>query len=350
MKTCSNMRDLTIDIVRGIAIFIMVGANMTPLLPEPHALSLRFYASCAAPIFVILAGAMVALAALMKPQLNQLSYFIKRGVFLLIMGALCDVVCWGIVPFISLDVLYLLGLGLPIFYVASKYDKIYVLLVAALIVGAAPLLQAIFGYAASSIVISLGDFQAYSAISFTGVIRDWLFEGVFPVFPWMGYGLFGVALAKYRWENIGETKSFATREVFFVAMAAIILGLAGMALFPGELLHRLGFSELFYPAKPGFVIFSMGVVIGLIGLVDMTKTLGFWTVFLPLGEASLFMFLVHMFIIERFILPIGHVPVQNYLGFYAGLVAALFACGLWLRVVKRSYRDMPLALKWVLGG
>lgn len=344
------MRDLTIDIVRGIAIFIMVGANMTPLLPEPHALSLRFYASCAAPIFVILAGAMVALAAMMRPQVNQLSYFIKRGVFLLMMGAFCDVVCWGIVPFISLDVLYLLGLGLPIFYVASKYDKINILMIAAAIAGFAPILQAVFGYAPSSIIISLSDFEAYSAISFSGVIKDWFIEGVFPIFPWMGYGLFGVVLAKYRWENIGETKSFATREVFSIAAVAIILGLAGMALFPGELLHRLGFSELFYPAKPGFVIFSMGVVIGLIGLVDMTKFLGFWKVFLPLGEASLFMFLVHMFIIERFITPMGQVPVQDYLGFYAGLVVVLLVFGLWLRVIKRSYRDMPLALKWVLGG
>ena len=57
-------RELWVDAVRGLAICVMVPANMAPMLIEPHPWALRFVWSLATPIFVILAGMMVALNAI----------------------------------------------------------------------------------------------------------------------------------------------------------------------------------------------------------------------------------------------------------------------------------------------
>jgi len=54
-------RELWVDAVRGVAICVMVPANMAPMLAEPHRGSCGSSGVWAAPIFVILAGMMVAL-------------------------------------------------------------------------------------------------------------------------------------------------------------------------------------------------------------------------------------------------------------------------------------------------
>ena len=48
-------RDIAIDIVRGLAIFTMVAANMAAyVLAEPHPFGLRLYGTFAAPLFLSL--------------------------------------------------------------------------------------------------------------------------------------------------------------------------------------------------------------------------------------------------------------------------------------------------------
>lgn len=46
-------RDIVIDIIRGLAIFTMIAANMAgKLFAEPHPFGFRLYGSFAAPVFV----------------------------------------------------------------------------------------------------------------------------------------------------------------------------------------------------------------------------------------------------------------------------------------------------------
>ncbi|MBI4356841.1 MAG: DUF1624 domain-containing protein [Gammaproteobacteria bacterium] len=71
-------RDDHIDILRGIAIFTMVAANWAALiLAEPHPFWLRAYGSIAAPLFVFIAGMMVALTE--KKHHRTFKYFTHRG-------------------------------------------------------------------------------------------------------------------------------------------------------------------------------------------------------------------------------------------------------------------------------
>lgn len=52
-KETMVMRDKTIDILRGLAIFTMIAANISPyVLIEPHPFWFRLYGSFAAPLFI----------------------------------------------------------------------------------------------------------------------------------------------------------------------------------------------------------------------------------------------------------------------------------------------------------
>ncbi len=83
-------RDTTIDTLRGLAIFTMVAANMAPgVLAEPHPFWFRIYGTFAAPLFILISGMMVTLTS--KTKDHTLKYFFVRGVIIMIVGALIDV-------------------------------------------------------------------------------------------------------------------------------------------------------------------------------------------------------------------------------------------------------------------
>jgi uncharacterized membrane protein len=46
-------------------------------------------------------------------------HFLTRGASILLVGVLIDVFIWGIIPFMTMDVLYLVGFSLPIAYLFS---------------------------------------------------------------------------------------------------------------------------------------------------------------------------------------------------------------------------------------
>ena len=65
--TVVPFRDLSVDLLRGLAIAVMVAANLVPfLLVPPAPFWLRVIASVAAPLFIFLSGMMVALSFRMK--------------------------------------------------------------------------------------------------------------------------------------------------------------------------------------------------------------------------------------------------------------------------------------------
>ncbi len=77
------MRDVSIDITRGLAIFMMIMANALPyLLTTPVPFPVRLYGSFAAPIFVTLAGMMVALTK----KRHNFGYFLDRGAVIVLIG------------------------------------------------------------------------------------------------------------------------------------------------------------------------------------------------------------------------------------------------------------------------
>lgn len=106
------IRDSSIDRLRGLAIFLMVPANMGPLLSGPHPMWYRFFSSLAAPIFLILVGMMVGKTS----SGRTLGYFLSRGLLTLLFGVFLDIAAWSTIPLTTMDILYFIGFCLPLCY------------------------------------------------------------------------------------------------------------------------------------------------------------------------------------------------------------------------------------------
>ena len=76
-------RDIAIDILRGLAIFTMVAANMAgSMLIEPHPLAFRFYGSFAAPMFILITGMMTVSTS--RGKKHGPGYYLIRGGMILV--------------------------------------------------------------------------------------------------------------------------------------------------------------------------------------------------------------------------------------------------------------------------
>lgn len=342
----SDKRDTTIDIVRGVAIFIMIAANMAPVLANQPSYWVRALYSCAAPIFITLSGVMIA-RSILKSSPNGFIYFLERGFFLIAVGALVDMVAYHYVPFLNVDVLYLFGISAPILFLIAKSSTPVVAGIAVLIFATTFTLQNIFGYNENLALVHLGQHFQIDPIV---VMKHWIIDGWFPVFPWLGYGATGILFGRIRWDCNSGFRRFDRPILFLSALSVFFIGITVMNFFPGEQYVRVGYQELFYPVTPGFLLWSLAMIFCLIGVVDATGRLTLWRIVQPLGEASLFVYLAHSIIIGKIYAPFfSPMNNQSHLMFFLALYSAMFLATSWLRGVRKIYRNMPTKLRWVVG-
>src|SRR5262245_15873624 len=96
--SAASRRDLTIDILRGLAVFTMVAAKLAAsALEGPHPLWFRLYGSFSAPLFVLVSGMMVAYTSHRKA--HGLRYFAYRGAIVIGIAALLEMAIWKFYPF-----------------------------------------------------------------------------------------------------------------------------------------------------------------------------------------------------------------------------------------------------------
>ena len=300
-------RSHAIDALRGAAIVSMFAANLAgPCLRAPHPLWLRVYGSFAAPTFVLLAGMMTSLPARPAP----LGRLLKRALWLLLWAASVDYLCWRIAPFESFDVLYLLGLAVPVVGLCSRLPRGLHLLIAAAIVVLTPWLHRAVGY---------GPLLPDHLASPWPTWRRLFVDGWFPLFPWIGVALLGgfvgrlLPLAPHR-----------RKSLLIAAGALCVLGGLGWWLWPPTTITRMGYSELFYPPSTQYLALAVGaVLLALLTFEQLEKrmSLGWLAV---LGRSSLLLYVAHVAVIaflldERF--------ADQSLGVYLVLYAALALSG-----------------------
>jgi uncharacterized membrane protein len=267
-------RVVWVDFLRGIAIMLMIPANLSPYYAEPHVMWYRFMSSLAAPMFISLSAGMVIL----NSQKHPFSYFLTRGAAVMLIGVFLDTLLWRILPFASVDVLYVIGLGIPLIYLVHRQTIGVLIASGGIMMIGGPLLQTLVGYNAKVLEIK---FSAIYLPEFSRVIASWFVDGYFPLLPWLGYALIGASLFKYvsQSENKGNTAP-----LFIVGL--ILLGAGSLLLFvPTCIIHNLtnggilasreGYSEIFYPPTYGFLFFSNGTVLVQVALFMRVKQ-GFW--------------------------------------------------------------------------
>jgi len=326
MKTLSGVpgfskREPSLDILRGLAIFIMIGANMAAyLLKEPHPYAFRFYGSLAAPLFIFIFGMMVPLAARLK--VCGFPHFLKRGLFILACGALIDFLVWGLMPFVGWDVLYLIGVSIPLVFLASRIPAPFrwmLALASALVLPG--VFQSVFGYHAVPEEYPLR--EGLKSFSLGTAFRQWALDGWFPFFPW-----FGIALAGANFESLRSRYSGSKVFLQKTAGAGLVLAAAGAFawyFFPGDSYTRGGYSELFYPAFPGFVLAALGLTLLLFAAVSSLQALRLLKPFALLGKHSLFVYVFHTLLIAWVL--VSTIPAQGmglFLAIYAAVVTFIF--------------------------
>ncbi|MCX8207267.1 MAG: DUF1624 domain-containing protein [Methanothrix sp.] len=342
-------RDITIDILRGIAIFTMVASNLSAVvLVEPHPFWLRVYGSFAAPLFILLAGMMVVFAAQTKEY--SLKYFLSRGSVIIIAGALVDILIWNICPFMTVDVLYLIGISIPIAYFVSRLNTYFQWIIVLSIFLLTPILQTVLGYTDFPTEYYIWGEPTIIVENQTNILNHWLVDGWFPVFPWMGFSLLGVIIANIRWKYKSPTL-FGKKNISLIGICILGFGSIIWWHYPGKMLVRAGYGELFYPPTIGYIISTIGLIVLLFSLIDYRPSITIYKPLQVLGQSSLFMYILHLALIKDVIAPIwSEENLQAFLVIYIALSSFLILVAYGLRALKNKWKIRPFVIRVLFGG
>ncbi len=345
LPTDSLKRYPGIDIFRGVAIFTMLMANSAAeSLAAPHAYWIRVLGSFAAPIFVFLAGFMVAIGS----RKHDTAYFFRRALEIIVVAALIDIFIWGIVPFTTFDVLYLTALGIPVARLLMNTKLPIQIAVAMVMMLLGPTLQMFAGYRENVSEFGLGELSTTVwPDGFSWWVRSLFIDGWFPVFPWMGILILGAIVAKHG--------AFIIRN----ANTNIALGLtsffAGIIwlFFYRPIAEREGYSELFYPPGFAYILAALGAVLVGVACMKYLKAGHGLQIFRWLGACSLFIYIFHSVLI-RFVLDEYYValPFGEYVLVYAVLTVVNVAFAFLFFQLKQKiwWKKLPQVVRFVFGG
>jgi hypothetical protein len=152
-----------------------------------------------------------------------------------------------------------------------------------------------------------------------------------------------------RWER-ERGKIFGGR---FLGIGLVLLcgGAVLWGLHPGKLLVREGYSELFYPPTLGYMAVAVGIFLVLAHGVDRNPSLPVLKLFEIFGRCALFLYILHLVLIEFAIVPFWHErPLPEFIFIYAFLVLLLLGAAVGVRALTARWRDPPFLVRFFLGG
>ena len=291
-----------IDTLRGLAILLMIPANLAPYLGEPHSMWFRILGSFAAPTFIMLSAGMIVL----RGEKHSLSYYLKRGGIVVGVGVLLDTLLWKIFPFTSFDVLYPIGLAMPLLYLLRRVDARELFYIAVIFILGTYVLQALTGYHAEALEVYFDDMWTPSI---GRLLQSWFVDGWFPIFPWMGYAFIGALFFRTLFaEGIGISHHFVTLGVVLTAIGFVLL----FAPLPyirnfadGSILEtRGGYSEIFYPPTFAYIFTSIGIVVLFSTLLRRIRFNPTHSVIGFFGRHSMMVYILHQVLGALVLLPI----------------------------------------------
>jgi len=353
-------RDSSIDIIRGIAIVIMLGANVVGYVTscELHPLWFDIYSSLAAPMFILLSGYMVAINSSKKHK--SLNYYLLRAGMIMLTAAIIDGLIWQLLPFASFDVLYVIGLGMLVVFLLEKSHLTVKFGFIAAVLLISFLLQHTWEYMEFPLEIEFLSGEAdYSAYSFFNVIKAWLYDGWFPVFPWIAFPVLGSIFAHFRKQY---TNGFAEIKPVLYGAALTIAGFAWLYFAYTEgyafdlLVKREPYGEIFYPATVPFMIATFGVCLLVFAFIDKTRESIVWKPLTIFGQTSLFNYILHTGIIAYIVTPVFNFEEVGLHPLYMGwivygllvLVSYIFSYGVTL--IKRKVKTRNFLFNFYFGG
>jgi len=327
-----------IDVIRGIAIFLMIAANSAPyIMNEPYNFAFRVFSSLAAPLFIALSGYMLGLHSTNLKTWRT----VYKGGLIVLTGVLVDVFIWDLMPFVSYDVLYLIGICVMLYPLISLMNRV----------------QNIAWIVAVFVVSFISQFVFNYQIRNTAFQFDWnnlgivfhqskflLFDGWFPIFPWAGIFLLGHFAGKY-------TILLKRKQKLYVLIISIaVLLFAVFLLFLQNRPTREGYCELFYPADVFYCLTAVSLLV-IFAIIYKIFNTRIWEPLRWLGRSSLFFYVLHLIIIRFFIeklhLLFGEHLFITFIVFYI----FTFIVGFLLYKLKKTgvWQNLPFILRFLLG-
>ncbi len=332
-------RDYTIDILRGMAIFTMIAANMAAhSLMKPHPFIFRLYGSFAAPTFIFLSGMMVSHTVIFK--LHPLNYYLMRGFATIIVAALIDFFLWSVIPFSTFDVLYLIGLSMPLIHLFLSAKKWFQIVIIFLLFSLTPILQFYLGYDGTTKEPKLiADFDLATTL------HQFFIDGWFPIFPWLGVSLLGAFLGTFRAkqspDNIGK---LFLRLGFLFCVSGITVWYFAQPTF----LVRDGYSELFYPPTLYYLFTFLGLILILLSLLQRVHHYKLFYFFSTYGKSSLLIYILHtVFIVAVFNAFFESYGLVLFILMYLSHAALLWLISFFVQKIKKQ--DLPFIIRFILG-
>lgn len=338
-------RDDGIDAVRGIAIVTMVAAHLArEVLSTPQPMWLRVYGSVAAPLFIMLGGMLVAQTGARKHY--PISHYLLRGGMVIAVAVFLDLGVWGLYPFVTFDVLYLIGIAVPLTALFGQLNPSVQTAILVSVLGLAPLLRNLFGYSPEIFSLPLSD-PAHELIRHRAtIVHQFFLSGWFPVFPWLFFSFLGVRLFQWRKTAPHKVQTYLLRS----GIPLMALGLVGYWIRPSPFYVRHGYGELFYPPTTPYVLVASGVVLIIYRLAGWER-IRQNRALIELGRCSLLMYVIHLMIIHWILLPLfPGTRILTFLALYLLLLTALTIVALgidWFK--RRTERQLPLVLRFLIG-
>jgi uncharacterized membrane protein len=333
-------RNKTLDNLRGVAIIIMIMANSWPYVYpfDECPLFLRVLFSTAAPIFVYISGYVNGFQVKDITKRNSL----KRPLQILVLAVLIDLFVWNIVPFVTFDVLYLIAISMIVLNYLRELNKNYFVLMTLGLLSFNTFLVNKYDFDFSEISLT-NDLSDYNVIN---VLQHFLYDGWFPIFPWMGIFFLGYFISKYC--RIKKVDLYLYVGLFFLCAYFISLNLKIQTVQP----MRKGYTELFYPLTGIFWFYLVGI---LATITFFIKTNKYFNKELSLiGTFSLPVYIFHTLVIS-YILPFFSQEADKYLIYNTIFIMILFYFLIFIYVIilnklRTKFRDGSLKyLGYILG-
>jgi uncharacterized membrane protein len=333
-------RIVAIDFLRSISIVIMILANSAAyVLEKPHSLVLRFIFSLAAPTFIFLSGYSFNISYQKKFSRKE-KFF--TGIYLFITAAFIDIFIWHIYPFCTFDVLYLIAFGIIINTLIANWHYNNKLLLILVLITLHLVFLNIVNYRFEILEIQTSENPKTVFNIFINDIQMWkrfLFDGWFPVFPWLAFAVAGNVVAERTNSIIDNKKIYSITSAFVIVCGMLLF----IKLTPTQL-ERDDYLELFYPPNSFFIVSVTGLLIFSIVLsYKINKTTNkFILTFCELGKKSLFVYILHAAVISFYISEKGPYNTAEF-----SFVCLLFIALCLLIVLGINYLQKKNLLSYI---
>lgn len=336
------MRNSTFDVIRGLAIVLMILANAAPLYQDQFPFAMRILFSFPAPMFILISGLMLALGTNKHPY----SYFLKRALFIIGLAVLIDIGIHQKIPFHEFDILYLIGFSMPIVVLALRLNSYVLFLIVAGIFLASELARWNFGYTPIPHHEGLSVHTLMSYISNPN-IKQWLINGDFPLLPWTGVMLFGGLTGKL-YVASKDANYFQSKLFISMVVGMILVGILLVISSPRpEFYVAKGYAELFYPAYTGVVICLASLTMILLTLSNYIQHIKFLG---ELGRSSLAIYAFHLILIALAAVIFGVITsLPAYFLLFFCLFVLVYCFSHLLVKFKNKHSKLPTLVAWLIG-